>query len=173
MITAQGVDAGALTQGAALLSRPADEYENDTNVEAAWVVQACQYADVHFNLISSVDPKLLRLTAEDDRILDAFERAFPGAQLECLTEESLKSPAAKPKWREFLDANRDIPDYNYGTLLRLNSESDYNEENTTLVPRLQFLAIEISRNRKGLNDNVWKKSALIRSQSLDKNDCTS
>jgi hypothetical protein len=169
MISAQGVDAGGLSQGAALLSRPASEYENDTNVEAAWIIQACQYADLHFNLISSVDPKLLRLTAEDDRIYAAFEKAFPDMQIEHLTDESLKSPSAKQRWREFCEANKDIPDYNFGSLLRLNSDGDYSEENTTLVPRLQFLAIEIARNRRGLNDAVWKKSSVLQgSQSGDK-----
>jgi len=154
-VASQGVDANALTHGADLLTRPAEEYENDTNVETAWVVQACQFADVHFNLISSVDPKLLRLTREDDKIYDAFQRAFPGASVERIVEEDLKSPKAKEAWRQFCDAHKDIPDYNFGTLLRLDSKKDYCEENTTLVPRMQFLAIESARNRQGCNDHVW------------------
>lgn len=38
--------------------------------------------------------------------------------------------------------------------MRLNSHSDYSEDNTIVVPRAQFLAIEIARNREGLNTNL-------------------
>ena len=44
-----------------------------------------------------------------------------------------------------------VEEYNFGTLLRLDCKEGYSEANTTLVPRVQFLAIEIARNRQGLN----------------------
>ena len=44
-----------------------------------------------------------------------------------------------------------VEDYNFGTLLRLDCKDGYSEANTTLVPRVQFLAIEVARNRQGLN----------------------
>lgn len=47
-----------------------------------------------------------------------------------------------------------VEDFNFATLLRLNSHQDYNEANTIVVPRAQFLAIEITRNRNGLNVNL-------------------
>lgn len=43
-------------------------------------------------------------------------------------------------------------DYSYGTLLRSDAAKDYAEENTILVTRIQFYAIEIARNREGVND---------------------
>lgn len=45
-------------------------------------------------------------------------------------------------------------DFNFATLMRLNSHSDYKEENTIVVPRAQFLAIEVARNREGHNTDL-------------------
>lgn len=50
-----------------------------------------------------------------------------------------------------------IEDYSFGTLLRADTKGDYSEANTILVPRVQFYAIEIARNRAGLNNQVKKK----------------
>ncbi|KAG7231967.1 hypothetical protein INR49_010050 [Caranx melampygus] len=50
----------------------------------------------------------------------------------------------------------DVEDFNYGTLLRLDCEKDYTEENTIFATRVQFFAIEIARNREGFNDAVYK-----------------
>lgn len=44
-----------------------------------------------------------------------------------------------------------------GTLLRVDAAGDYNQENTTLVPRIQFFAIEIARNREGHNTVIKEK----------------
>ncbi|NXR65589.1 PBDC1 protein, partial [Rhadina sibilatrix] len=59
------------------------------------------------------------------------------------------------KWRPFcLRFEGLVEDFNFGTLLRLDSRRDYSEENTILAPRIQFLAIEIARNREGCNQQV-------------------
>jgi hypothetical protein len=47
-------------------------------------------------------------------------------------------------------------DYNFGSLLRLNAAVDYSDANTAIVPRIQFLAIEIARNREGYNNHINK-----------------
>ena len=52
-------------------------------------------------------------------------------------------------------------DYSFGTLIRLNCEGEYSEENTILVTRVQFHAIEIARNRHGLNSSVWEANSLV------------
>lgn len=72
-------------------------------------------------------------------------------------------------------------DYNFGTLIRINCEDDYTETNSmfgksrnsafqrALVAvvanldfstglRVQFLAIEILRNRRGMNDFIYEKA---------------
>lgn len=54
------------------------------------------------------------------------------------------------------------------TLIRIDSNLDYSEENTSLVPRIQFFAIEIARNREGFNSKVRevfkKQSEFIKAQ---------
>jgi len=39
-------------------------------------------------------------------------------------------------------------------LVRTNAKGEYSSENTFLVVRIQFYAIEIARNREGYNDSV-------------------
>nr|CAD7404330.1 unnamed protein product [Timema poppensis] len=106
-------------------------------------------------ILCSVDPKLLRLTPHDNAIYTAFREEFPDLKLGKLTEEDLKSSEAKQKWRPFCEQFKDIiEDFSFGTLLRLDSEGEYSEENSILVSRIQFYAIELARNREGLNDCV-------------------
>ncbi|NXS23012.1 PBDC1 protein, partial [Mystacornis crossleyi] len=60
------------------------------------------------------------------------------------------------KWRPFcLRFEGVVEDFNYGTLLRLDSRREYTEENTIFATRIQFFAIEIARNREGWNDEVY------------------
>lgn len=72
-----------------------------------------------------------------------------------LDEAELKSDQSKALWREFCNGHKDlVEDFNFATILRLDPKKDYSPENTTLVPRVQFYAIEIARNRAGLNDDI-------------------
>jgi hypothetical protein len=52
-----------------------------------------------------------------------------------------------------------VKDFNFGTLLRLRASGDYEPENTVVVSRIQFLAIEIARNREGANDALAPQAA--------------
>ncbi|NWJ06358.1 PBDC1 protein, partial [Crypturellus undulatus] len=64
------------------------------------------------------------------------------------------------KWRPFcLQFEGLVEDFNFGTLLRLDCRDGYTEENSILATRIQFLAIEIARNREGCNDVVYNRSA--------------
>ncbi|XP_075063262.1 protein PBDC1 [Mixophyes fleayi] len=138
------------------LSLPAESYGNDPNVEMVWAMKAYQHAEVYYNLVSSVDPRLLKLTRSDDMIYTAFRGEFPNLRIDVLDPEDLKSPAAKEKWRPFCMQFEDqVEDFNYGTLLRLDSSKEYSEENTIFSTRIQFYAIEIARNREGYNDVVF------------------
>ena len=49
-----------------------------------------------------------------------------------------------------------IEDFSLGSLLRLDSSKDYSEENTIIAIKIQFLAIEIARNRDGHNTELRK-----------------
>lgn len=148
--------AGALSVAEAL-SLPAESYGNDPNVEMVWAMKAYQHAEVYFNLISSVDPRLLKLTRLDDGIYTTFRSEFPDLRIDVIDPEALKSPAAKEQWRPFcMQFENQVEDFNYGTLLRLDSSKEYTEENTIFSTRIQFFAIEIARNREGCNDVIYR-----------------
>ncbi|KAG5272766.1 hypothetical protein AALO_G00169060 [Alosa alosa] len=138
------------------LSLPAEAYGNDPQLEVMWAMKAYNHAEVYFNLISSVDPKFLKLTKSDDKIYSAFTESFSDLNLELLDPDHLKSPEAKERWRPFCNQfDGIVEDFNYGTLLRLDCRKDYTEENTIFATRIQFYAIEIARNRGGFNDAVF------------------
>lgn len=106
--------------------------------------------------ISIVIPQLYS-TRLDDSIYTNFRIHFPVSTfpVDVISESTLKSDSGKLAWRTFCneyEKNDSIVDFNMGTLLRLDSSKDYSPENTTIVPRIQFFAIEIARNREGAND---------------------
>nr|CAH7763235.1 unnamed protein product [Callosobruchus chinensis] len=141
-----------------ILSRPAEEFENDQSIEAMWAIKAYEHAEIHFNLLCSVDPQSLKLTPLDDLIYKLFREEFPDLKIDILKEDDLKSPAAKEKWRPFCEQFKDIiEDYSFGTLLRIDASEDYSDKNSILVTRIQFCAIEIARNREGINNILREK----------------
>ena len=78
--------------------------------------------------------------------------SFPRVKIDVINENKLKSEVVKRRWRGYCQLfEYHVEDYNFGTLLRLDCREGYSESNTTLVPRVQFLAIEVARNRQGLN----------------------
>lgn len=113
----------------------------------------------------SADPKLLRLTPIDDLIFKAFREEFPNLDIKIINENELKSKKEKEKWRPFCERFKTlIEDYSFGTLLRANAEDDYSETNTMLVTRIQFLCIEVARNKEGVNDILRKKFKVTTNQ---------
>ncbi|ODM86724.1 Protein PBDC1 [Orchesella cincta] len=152
-----GVDAGAALDAASYLTRPAEEYVNDANVEAMWAVKVAEDSEIHYNLLCSADPKLLKLCKYDDWIYSKFRKQFAKFKIDIVDVDSLKSHIAKEKWRKFCEELKNVEDFSFGTLLRLNAHEEYSEENTILVTRVQFLAIEIARNREGVNDRVYNQ----------------
>ncbi|XP_005812650.1 protein PBDC1 [Xiphophorus maculatus] len=153
-LAALGVEGASAAAHA--LSLPAEAYGNDPRLEAMWAMKAYNHAEVYFNLISSVDPKFLKLTKVDDQIYLSFRETFKDLDVKRLKEEDLKSDEAKQTWRPFCNQFEGIvEDFNYGTLLRLDCEKDYSEDNTIFATRVQFFAVEIARNREGHNDTVF------------------
>ncbi|ALC45099.1 CG7519 [Drosophila busckii] len=146
-----------LMQGASLLSRPAEEFGNDTMVEEMWAAKALEHAEVYFNLLTSVPPSQLRLTPYDDQIYDTFRQDFPDLQVAKLSDDTLKSATEKLKWRVFAEKFNKMDDYSYGTLMRSDAGMEFSPDNSIFVFRVQFLAIEIARNREGCNDEVHKR----------------
>lgn len=111
-----------------------------------------------FQILCSVDPKLLKLTPLDDTIYKIFREEFPTLDVSKIDENHLKSTEEKAKWRPYCERFKNcVEDYSFGTLLRGDAGKDYCEENTILVTRIQFYAIELARNREGVNDILRKK----------------
>lgn len=154
-----------------------EELGNQQNIEYEWAAKAGKYAETHWKLlglytkVNTPDSteaaeqqqiqklKTFRLTANDDEIYRHFRTMFPVEHLNIsyLTDNKLKNDKAKAKWREFCNKYEQssiIKDFNFGTLLRLNAHKSYDDpDNVTIVPRIQFFAIEIARNREGVNIN--------------------
>ena len=133
-------------------SSDASDFGNASDLEHLWVTKAMDFADIHYDLLQSIDSRYLKLTHIDNRIHEAFMATFPDLNIEVIDENELKNETAKLKWRHFCDQFKPlIEEHNFGTLLRLNVKGGYTEENTTFSYKLQFLAIEIARNKAGLN----------------------
>ncbi|MPC37166.1 Protein PBDC1 [Portunus trituberculatus] len=64
-------------------------------MEGLWAMKAMEHAEIYFNLLCAVDPKMLKLTPKDDLIYQEFRKEFPDFNIEKLNEEDLKSPSAK------------------------------------------------------------------------------
>ena len=140
-----------------VLSRPADEFVNDGMVEELWAMKAVEHAEVHFNLLCSVDPRQLHLTPYDNEIYEEFRRQFPDLDVSVVKEAELKSGEGKSKWRAYVEKFNRLEDFSYGTLLRADATEEFQPDNAILVVRIQFWAIEVARNREGFNDGLREK----------------
>jgi len=103
------------------------------SVEQMWAMKAVKYAETHFKLLQGCDSLTLRLTRYDDNIFEQFQRMFKGLKLDVLNPDDIKSDEAKQLWRPFCNQfEGQVNDFNFGTLLRLDTSKDYSEENTML-----------------------------------------
>merc|ERR1719369_2659886 len=114
-----------------------------------------EHADIHFNILCVVSPKDLKLCQNDQLLYTKFRENFPDFKVDKLEEDALKSNEAKEKWRPFIsELKKEVQDFDFATLVRVDSTGEYSEANTLLVTRLQFLCIEIARNKEGCNDSI-------------------
>ncbi|KAK7052976.1 hypothetical protein VNI00_004297 [Paramarasmius palmivorus] len=135
--------------------------QNAVEIEKQFAVRAVEQAQTYWNLLEKVPPKELRLTKLDDEIYEDTMATFPELaepphdKLTKLDEDWMKSPEGKERWRQFINRyEKKVKDYNFGSLIRTDARDEYGEKNTIFVTRIQFYAIEISRNRLGLNDKA-------------------
>eukprot|EP00180_Rhodochaete_pulchella_P000754 Plantae.Rhodophyta-Rhodochaete_pulchella.ctg15851.p2 GENE.Plantae.Rhodophyta-Rhodochaete_pulchella.ctg15851~~Plantae.Rhodophyta-Rhodochaete_pulchella.ctg15851.p2 ORF type:complete len:138 (-),score=24.12 Plantae.Rhodophyta-Rhodochaete_pulchella.ctg15851:380-793(-) len=128
----------------------AEDYGNSAAVEITWANSAFSFAERHWLLLTHLPADSIRITGSDDEIYDAFRKEFPDFRVDRVSEAEMKSADGKASWRAFLDGfvKERVPDFNFGTLLRLDYSGKYDDDNTTLVTRGQFYAIEIARNRE-------------------------
>ncbi|PGH31804.1 hypothetical protein GX50_05408 [[Emmonsia] crescens] len=134
--------------------------QNLEDMEKQFAVKAVQQMTTYWSLLETTRGSNLRLTKMDDDIYEHFIAVFPDFDPEkTIDEDEMKSKEGKERWRTFLMAyDKKVDDYNFGTLLRANPKWEYGEHETIFAVRMQFYAIEIARNRAGLNDWIYERA---------------
>lgn len=88
--------------------------------------------ETYWSILEKVRGSQLRLTKIDDDIAAAFKEAFPDFDpAATIDEDEMKSKAGKERWRNFINQfEKTVDDYNFGTMLRASSKSEYGEAST-------------------------------------------
>ena len=136
---------------------------NFEDMEKQFAVKAVHHMTVYWSILGKLPGSRLRLTRLDDQILEHLHKDFPDFDpVKPLDEDEMKSKDGKEKWRNFVNAyekgENKIEDFNFGTMLRKDPKTEYGEEETIFAVRMQFYAIEIARNRSGLNDWIYERA---------------
>lgn len=145
----------------------AETADNLEDMEKQFAVKAVHHMTVYWGILEKMPGSKLRLTRMDDEILDHFKRSFPEFDpAETINEDKMKSKEGKERWREFINQyEKKVDDFNFGTMLRTNPKFEYGEKETIFVVRMQFYAIEIARNRAGLNDWIYEQAQRAKEKS--------
>ncbi|KAJ6104579.1 DUF757-domain-containing protein [Penicillium sp. IBT 18751x] len=144
------------------MSKPFDpeQAENLEDMEKQFAVKAVEHLMTYWSILEKVKGSQLRLTKMDDAIYVHFMKEFPDFNpASTLIEDDMKSKAGKERWRNFINQyEKTIEDYNFGTIIRSRADEEYEQHNTIFGVRMQFYAVEIARNRAGLNDWIYEKA---------------
>ncbi|KAL4815417.1 putative polysaccharide biosynthesis protein [Aspergillus spinulosporus] len=144
------------------MSKPFDpeQAQNLEDMEKQFAVKAVEHLMTYWSILEKVPGSQLRLTKIDDEIYEHFKAEFPDFDpAETIDEDKMKSKEGKEKWRNWINQyEKKIHDYNFGTMLRANPKTEYERDNTIFAMRMQFYAIEIARNRAGLNDWIYEQA---------------
>ncbi|KAJ5949073.1 Protein PBDC1 [Penicillium verhagenii] len=144
------------------MSKPFDpeEAENLEDMEKQFAVKAVEHLMTYWSILEKVKGSQLRLTKMDDEIYESFMKEFPDFDpAATINEDAMKSKAGKEKWRNWVNLfEKKVEDYNFGTIVRTRADAEYDQETTLFGVRMQFYAVEIARNRAGLNDWIYERS---------------
>ncbi|KHN95447.1 uncharacterized protein MAM_06724 [Metarhizium album ARSEF 1941] len=157
----------------------AQDAQNMEDMEKQFAVKVVQHMQTYWSILEKVKGSTLRLTKIDDEIYDHLKEAFPEFDpAATVDEDEMKSKDGKERWRNFMMAyEKKIDDYNFGTMVRNNAKAEYEEDTTIFgedapivfahlrVPRMQFYAIEIARNKNGLNDWIFEQAQRQKAKS--------
>ncbi|KAF2103075.1 DUF757-domain-containing protein [Rhizodiscina lignyota] len=137
-----------------------EQADNFEDIEKQFAVKAVQQMMTYWGILEKARGSNLRLTKIDDEIYEHFKKEFPDWDpTATINEDDMKSPKGKERWRNFVNEyEKKVDDFNFGTMLRNNPKAEYSEEDTIFAVRMQFYAIEIQRNREGLNDWIYEKN---------------
>ncbi|KAF2868018.1 putative polysaccharide biosynthesis protein [Massariosphaeria phaeospora] len=143
--------------GASLKPEHADNFED---IEKQFAVKVVQHMETYWKILEKVPGSKLRLTKIDDEIYEHFKKEFPDFDASAtINEDDMKSKAGKEQWRNFVNQyeNR-VDDYNFGTMLRASPTTEYTQTGVIFAVRMQFYAVEVVRNREGLNDWIYEQA---------------
>ncbi|KAF2643235.1 DUF757-domain-containing protein [Massarina eburnea CBS 473.64] len=143
--------------GANINAKEADNFED---IEKQFAVKVVQHVETYWNILEKVPGSKLRLTKLDDEIYEHLKKEFPDFDASAtINEDDMKSKEGKERWRNFINQYENkVDDYNFGTMLRASPKTEYDQQGTIFAVRMQFYAVEIARNREGLNDWVYEKA---------------
>ncbi len=132
-------------------------------MEKQFAVKAVQHMMTYWSILEKMPGSKLRLTRMDDEILEHLHKDFPDFDpAQTLDEDKMKSKEGKERWRNFMNVyekgDKKVEEYNFGTMLRKDPKFEYGEEETMFAVRMQFYAIEVARNRAGLNDWIYEQA---------------
>jgi hypothetical protein len=141
------------------------EVENSGEIEMNGIMYAVRRMAAHWEQLCaarSADELVLSESREQDTALySSFRARFASMDVALVREDTLKDVRMHETWRDFLTALEHISEHNMISLLRKDAALGYNDENTMLVPRAQFLCVEIARNREGINDCAQLRSDVM------------
>lgn len=94
----------------------------------------------YWSILEKVPGSKLRLTKMDDEIYEHFKKEFPEFNpADKINEDDMKSKAGKERWRNFMNVyEKTINDFNFGTMLRADAKSEYEQETTIFGEWLSF-----------------------------------
>ncbi|KAL2861812.1 putative polysaccharide biosynthesis protein [Aspergillus pseudodeflectus] len=151
------------------MSKPFDpeQAQNLDDMEKQFAVKAVEHLMTYWSILEKVPGSQLRLTKIDDEIYEHFKAEFPDFDpAATIDEDQMKSKEGKEKWRNWINQyEKKIDDYNFGTMLRANPKTEYEQDNTIFAMRMQFYAVEIARNQAGLNDWVYEQAQAKKASS--------
>ncbi|KAH6957993.1 polysaccharide biosynthesis-domain-containing protein [Ilyonectria robusta] len=148
----------------------AENAENNEDIEKQFAVKVVQHMQTYWSILEMVKGSTLRLTKIDDEIYEHLKADFPEFDpAATINEDEMKSKQGKDRWRKFLMAyEKKVDDYNFGTMVRNDAKAEYEENTTVFVPRMQFYAVEIARNRNGLNDWIYEQAQAEKAKAKGK-----
>jgi hypothetical protein len=138
----------------------ADGITNDPEIEKNGCNAAGDYALLHWATLQrlvqddAVPAESIELTPTDRRLYRCF-RASISEPVDELRPEQLKTAL----WRDLLTCMQGrVDDFNFMTLLRPDASRSYDEQKAELfvVPRAQFVMIELARLREGCYGAPWR-----------------
>ncbi|ODQ82880.1 hypothetical protein BABINDRAFT_159375 [Babjeviella inositovora NRRL Y-12698] len=140
-----------------MASFDAETADNLEDIERQFAVKAVQHVEAYWNLLSAIPGSKLKLTPHDNEIFETLLQDFPEflnpEYVKNVNEAEMKGALGKERWRKFMAKfEGKVEDYNFGTIMRTKSDEEYTQDGTIFVLRLQFYAVEICRNRYGLNE---------------------